>query len=152
MDILTIQPLTAYLRDLKAKGVLESEKVRVVINKEIKVRSLTTKAIIGGMSFYNDPSMSFMTELFNKDKIRACTIPFDENVYSRYLEGIVNCVISINGYPKGFINSLKILWNMVYPLLSKQTYSTQKSPAEMSYGNNFSAEMSNTLNQMRNKY
>ena len=104
------------------------------------------------MSFYNDPAMSYMTELFNKDKIRACTIPFDENVYSRYLEGIVNCVISINGYPKGFINSLKILGNMVYPLLSKQTYSTQKSPAEMSYGNNFSAEMSNTLNQMRNKY
>ena len=41
-----------------------------------------------------------MTELFNKDKIRACSIPFDENVYSKYLEGIVNCQISINGYNK----------------------------------------------------
>ena len=152
MDILTIQELTGFLRELKTKGILDQEKLRIVVNKELKVRNLSSKAVIGGMSFYNDPAMSYMTELFNKDKIRACTIPFDENVYSRYLEGIVNCVISINGYPKGFINSLKILGNMVYPLLSKQTYSTQKSPAEMSYGNNFSAEMSNTLNQMRNKY
>lgn len=152
MDILTIQELTGFLRELKTKGILDQEKLRIVINKELKVRNLSSKAVIGGMSFYNDPAMSYMTELFNKDKIRACTIPFDENVYARYLEGIVNCVISINGYPKGFINNLKILGNMVYPLLSRQTYSTQKSPAEMNYGTNFSAEMSNTLNQMRNKY
>lgn len=153
MDILTIQELTGFLRDLKTKGILDQEKLRVVVNKELKVRNLSSKAVIGGMSFYNDPAMSYMTELFNKDKIRACTIPFDENVYSRYLEGIVNCVISINGYPKGFINNLKILGNMVYPLLSRQTYSTQqRSQAEINYGNNFSAEMSNTLNQMRNKY
>ena len=152
MDILTIQELTGFLRDLKTKGILDQEKLRIVVNKELKVRNLSSKAVIGGMSFYNDPAMSYMTELFNKDKIHACTIPFDESVYSRYLEGIVNCVISINGYPKGFINNLKILGNMVYPLLSRQTYATQKSPAEMNYGTNFSAEMSNTLNQMRNKY
>ena len=151
MDILTIQPLTAFLRDLKTKGLLEQEKLRIVINKELKVRSLSTKAVIGGMSFYNDPAMSYMTELFSKDKVKACTIPFDENVYSKYLEAIVNCVISINGYTKSFMNSLKILGNMVYPLLSKQTYSS-KSSAEMNYGNNFSTEMNNTLNQMRNKY
>ena len=100
MDILTIQPLTAFLRDLKSKGVLEAEKVRVVINKVLNVKSLTEKAIIGGMSFYNDPSMSFMTELFNKDMVKACSIPFDENIYSKYLDGIVNCKVSVNGYEK----------------------------------------------------
>ena len=81
MDILTIQPLTAFLRELKTMGIFDPEKLRIVINKEIKVKNLTSKAIIGGMSFYNDPAMSYMTELFNKEKIRACTIPFDENVY-----------------------------------------------------------------------
>ena len=151
MDILTIQPLTAFLRELKTKGILDPEKLRIVVNKELKVKSLTSKAIIGGMSFYNDPAMSYMTELFNKDKIRACSIPFDENVYSKYLEGIVNCQISINGYNKNFMNSLKMLGNMVYPLLSKQTYSSRNS-AEANYGNNFSTEMNNTLNQMKNKY
>ena len=151
MDILTIQPLTAFLRELKTKGILDPEKLRIVVNKEVKVKSLTSKAIIGGMSFYNDPAMSYMTELFNKDKIRACSIPFDENVYSKYLEEIVNCQISINGYGKSFMNSLKMLGNMVYPLLSKQTYSS-RSAAEANYGNNFSTEMNNTLNQMKNKY
>ena len=151
MDILTIQPLTAFLRELKTKGILDQEKLRIVVNKELKVKSLTSKAIIGGMSFYNDPAMSYMTELFNKDKIRACSIPFDENVYSKYLEGIVNCQISINGYNKNFMNCLKMLGNMVYPLLSKQTYSSRNS-AEANYENNFSTEMNNTLNQMKNKY
>ena len=151
MDILTIQPLTAFLRELKTMGIFDPEKLRIVINKEIKVKNLTSKAIIGGMSFYNDPAMSYMTELFNKEKIRACTIPFDENVYSKYLEEVVNCVITINGYSKNFMNNLKLLGNMVYPLLSKQTYSS-KNTVESNYGNNFSTEMNNTLNQMKNKY
>ena len=79
MDILTIQPLTAFLRELKTNGILEPEKIRVIINKELKVKSLSIKAIIGGLSYYNDPAMSFMTELFNKDMVKACTIPFEEN-------------------------------------------------------------------------
>ena len=149
MDILTIQPLTAFLRDLKSKGVLESEKVRVVINKEIKVRSLTTKAIIGGMSFYNDPSMSFMTELFNKDMVKACSIPFEDNAYSKYLDAMVNCNVSINGYSKTFLSKLKNLGEMVYPLVSKPNYGSKASP-QMNYGNNnFSSNMGNTLNKMR---
>ena len=156
MDILTIQPLTAFLRDLKSKGVLESEKVRVVINKVLKVKSLTEKAIIGGMSFYNDPSMSFMTELFNKDMVKACSIPFDENVYAKYLDGIVNCKVSVNGYEKSkkFWEKFKTLGDMVYPLVSKSTYggkSTQVGQVDYSK-NKFSNNMNNTLNQMKKKY
>ncbi len=149
MDILTIQPLTSFLRDLKAKGVLESEKVRVVINKEIKVRSLTSKIIIGGMSFYNDPAMSFMTELFNKDMVKACSIPFEDNAYSKYLDAMVNCNVSLNGYSKAFLSKLRILGDMVYPLVSKQTYGKQTQD----YSKNvFSNNMNNTLRQMKNKY
>ena len=151
MDILTIQPLTAFLRDLKAKGLQDQEKLRIVINKDIKVKGVTSKDIIGGMSMYNDPAMSYMTDLFNKDKVKACSIPFDETVYTKYLEEVINCVISINRYNKNFMNSLKMLGNMVYPLLSKQTY-TSRNSAEANYGNNFSSEMNNTLNQMKNKY
>jgi len=151
MDILTIQPLTAFLRDLKSKGVLESEKVRVVINKELKVRSLTTKAIINGMSFYNDPSMSFMTELFSKD-VKACSIPFDENAYSKYLDAMVNCNVSINGYSKQFMSKLRNLGDMVYPLVSKSTYG-KTAPQQINYGKTaFSNNMNNTLNQMKKKY
>lgn len=120
MDILTIQPLTAFLRELKAKNILSQEKIKIVINKQAKIRSLNTKIIVGGMAYYNDPSMSFMTELFNKDHVRSCTIPFDEQVYSKYLEGLVNCKISLKGYPKSFMVALKELGNIVYPLLGNK--------------------------------
>lgn len=120
MDILTIQSLTAFLRDLKSKNILLQDKIRIVINKQTKIRGLNPKVVIGGMAYYNDPSMSFMTELFNKDNVRYCTIPFDEQVYSKYLEGLVNCNVSLNGYSKNFMAALKELGNMVYPLLNNK--------------------------------
>jgi hypothetical protein len=149
MDVLTIQPLTAFLRDLKNTGVLDQEKLRVVINKTAKVRGLSDKVILGGMAFYNDPSMSFMTELFNKDRIRFVGIPFDLDVYTRYLEALVNCNVVISGYPKAFLAKLKELGNMVYPLLNKQSYKVK--PMDYSQ-NTFSANMNNTLDQMKKKY
>ena len=121
MDILTIQPMTAFLRDLKAKDILRPEKIKIIINKEMKVRGLTPKAIIGGLAFYNDPAMSFMTELFNKDSVKYCSVPFDEDACSRYLEGVMDCEISINGYSKFFNAKLKEVANMVYPLIGIQT-------------------------------
>lgn len=148
LDILTIQPMTAFLRDLKAKDILKPEKVRVIINKELKVRGLTEKAIIGGLAFYNDPAMAFMTELFNKDTVKYCTIPFEEEIYSKYLEGIVDCKVNISGYSKNFNMKLKELANMVYPL-----YENKYKPMDSYSSNNkFSASMNNTLEQMKNKY
>ena len=120
MDILTIQPLTAFLRDLKAKNILEQEKLKIIVNKYTKVRGLNAKIVIGGMAFYNDPSMSFMTELFNKDGVKYINIPYDNKVYAKYIEGLVNCKISLNGYEKNFMIALKDLGNMVYPLLNNK--------------------------------
>ena len=146
MDVLTIQPLTAYLRDLKAKNVLDQNKLRVVINKYVKVRSATEKTIIAGMAFYNDPSMSFMTELFNRENIKYTVVPFEMQTYTKYLEGLINCNITTNGYSKDFMNSLKKLGNMVYPLLSNTSKYNQYSGAS-----NFSNDMNNILNKMKNK-
>lgn len=146
MDVLTIQPLTAYLRDLKAKNILDQNKLRVVINKYVKVRSVTEKTIIAGMAFYNDPSMSFMTELFNRENIKYTVVPFEMQTYTKYLEGLINCNITTNGYSKDFMNSLKKLGNMVYPLLSNNSKYNQYSGAS-----NFSNDMNNILNKMKNK-
>lgn len=148
-DILTIQPLTAFLRNLKSKNILDPQKLRVVLNKVLRVRSVTERTIIGGMAYYNDPAMSFMTELFDKDNVKYCSIPFEEQAYSRYLEGLVNCEISINGYSKNFLASLDKLSNMVYPLLSNNA----NSGKQKSYNSNgFSSNMNNTLNKMKNNY
>ncbi len=158
LDVLTIQPLTAFLRDLKTQNILEQEKIRIVINKNMKVRGLTDKAIIGGMSFYNEPSMSFMTELFNRDIVKFCSIPFEEQTYSKYLEGLVNCKISLNGYTKQFMQALKELTNMVYPLLNSKTKKTNKKQKEVNRPVNsydaakFSQGINDTLNQMKKNY
>ena len=148
MDILTIQPMTAFLRDLKAKDILKPEKIRIVINKELRVRGLTPKAIIGGLAFYNDPAMSFMTELFNKDTVKYCTIPFEEDIYAKYLEGVMDCEITISGYSKNFNIKLKELANMVYPLLGNK----YRPVGEYSSNYKFSEGMNNTLEQMKKKY
>lgn len=153
-DVLTIQPLTAFLRDLKAKNILNLEKLRIILNKSLRVRNVTDKLIIGGISVYNDPAMSYMTELFNKDLIKYCSIPFEEQTYSRYLEGLVECKISLKGYSKKFLMYLSKLGNMVYPLINSMP---QKS---MSNYNNiykkseskFTNQMNETLNKMKNKY
>lgn len=149
MDVLTIQPLTAFLRGLKAKNILNENKLKIVINKYTKIRSATEKTIIGGMAFYNDPAMSFMTELFDRNMIKYTVIPFEEETYMRYLEGLINCDISLKGYSKNFMQSLKQLANMIYPLVSgKGTY----KPNKTQYNGGFSSSMNNTLNQMKQNY
>ena len=147
-DILTIQPLTAFLRELKSKNILEANKLRVILNKAIKVRGINDKTIIGGMAYYNDPAMSFMTELFDKNTIRYIAIPFNEEVYSKYLENVINCEITVKGYPKNIIQIFNELSNMVYPLVSgKSTYVPPRVET-----NGFTPSMNSTLNQMKNRY
>ena len=148
-DILTIQPLTAFLRNLKSKNILDPQKLRIVLNKVLNVRSVTERTIIGGMAFYNDPAMSFMTELFDRENIKYCSVPFEEQTYSRYLEGLVNCEIKTNGYSKTLLASLEKLSNMVYPLLSNGSNNGKLNNYN---SNGFSNNMNNTLNKMKNNY
>lgn len=103
------------------------------------------------MAYYNDPAMSFMTELFNKDLVPYCTIPFEEQAYSRYLEGLINCKISLSGYSKNFMQAIGKLANMVYPLIGNGGpsipggYNNYNSNAS-----NFSSGMNDTLGRMKN--
>ena len=155
MDVLTIQPLTEFLRDLKIKNVLDENKIRIILNKILRVKGITGKNIIGGMSNYNDPEMSFMTELFNRNIVRiSATIPFDEDVYAKYLESLVECEIKINGYPKDFRQRLNELAIAVYPLLTNNVPNKKmkKDKKQPQYVSSFSSDMNNTLNDMRRRY
>lgn len=149
MDVLTIQPLTAFLRELKAKNILEEHKIRIIINKYVKLHNITEKSIIGGMAYYNDPAMSFMTELFDRNNVKYFTIPFEEEIYEKYLEGLINCDISLKGYSKQFKQILVQLGNSVYPLISgKSSY----QPSGTNYQSSFTPNINNTLNQMKKNY
>ena len=75
---------------------------------------------------------------------------FEEAAYSKYLDAMVNCNVSISGYSKQFLNKLRNLGDMVYPLTSKQSYSSKTGT---DYNPNaFSNSMNDTLNKMRKKY
>ena len=120
MDVLTIQPLTSFLRDLKDKNIINEQKLKIIINKEQRVSGLSPKVVIGGMAFYNDPSMSFMTELFDRTVVKYVSIPFEVQNYAAYLEALVNCNITLKPYTKLFNARLRELANMVYPLIGQQ--------------------------------
>ena len=148
LDVLTIQPLTAFLRELKSKNILDEKKLRIVLNKVVKVRGVNEKTIIGGMAFYNDPSMSFMTELFDRNLIKYISIPFDEDVYSSYLGSLIDCNITLRGYPKNVMQSLQELSSMVYSSGVTGKASTYRPPT-LTNNNGFSASINSTLDQMK---
>ena len=144
LDVLTIQPLTAFLRDLKVKNILDTSKLRIIINKNIKMKLLNERNLIAGMSSYNDPAMTYMTELFDENTIKFITIPFEDQVYVKYLESLVNCNINLKGYSKNFMSSLNKLADMVYPTINGKK-------AKENY-NNFSKNTNSILDKMKKKY
>lgn len=151
MDVLTIQPLTAFLKELVVQGILDEQKIRIIINKYVRVRGISEREIIGGMAYYNDPAMTYQTELFDKTTVKYITIPFEEETYIRYLEGLINCEVSLKGYSKNFMQNLRQLGNMTYPLAASNA--RYAPPALGNTGNNaFSSSMNNTLNQMKRNY
>ena len=121
----------------------------MVLNKSIRVKGITDKNIIGGMAFYNDPSMSYMTELFNVNTIEYVSIPFDPEIYVEYLQNIIECEVSIKKYSKVFLQILSQLGNMLYSSSSNGTY---RPPSGEVNNINFSPTINNTLEQMKNKY
>ena len=165
MDTFTIQPLTQFLSDLKLKNVLDESKLRVVINKYVRLRRLDERMIIGGMSKYNEPSMTLQRDLFNAQTIKYVNIPFEIETYERYLESIAMCSLSLNGYSQNFINSLQELKNMVYPLISGGNFgnnsqnrteekrglfgSKKGKNVETQQTTQFSNNVNDTLNKMR---
>ena len=151
-DVLTIQPLTEFLRLLQLKNINFENKIRIILNKCLKIRGGSSKAIIKGMSKYNNEDLSLMKDLFNIDQVKVVAeIPFDEDVYIKYLESLINCEIKTNSYPKIFRQNLNNLASIIYPLLPNKNKKKQKGGYN-SYSSSFSSGMNNTLDNMRKKY
>ncbi len=149
MDILTIQPLTLFLNQLKDKGMFEESKVRVVLNKFIPTKEINEELLIGGMSIYNDPGMTGQKKLFDRKTVPHITIPFDLKSYLRYLDGLVICDVSLKGYTKEFLQTLRNLTGMVYKVGKKPG---KYMPPSMKNNNAFSPRVNNTLSQMKKNY
>ena len=109
LDVLTMQPLTIHLKKLKELGIISDSKISIILNKEVPVKGLTKKLMIGGLSMYNSPNMEERVQLFNKDNVKVYSVPFDIQAYQKYLENIVHCKFEITGYPKKFITELQLI-------------------------------------------
>ena len=154
MDVLTIQPLTEFLRELKDKDILDDGKIRIILNKILKLKGVSGKNIIGGMSKYNNPEMSLMKDLFHPEVVKvAATLPFDEDVYTIYLESLIECEIKANKYPKEFRQRLVNLAGTIYPLLPSGQNNKKNNKKEFNnYSSSFTSNMNDTLDNMRKKY
>ena len=119
LDVLTMQPLTIHLKKLKELGIISDSKISVILNKEVPVKGLTKKLMIGGLSMYNSPNMEERVELFNRDNVKVYSVPFDIQAYQKYLENIVHCKFEIAGYPKKFITELQLIAENIYPEITK---------------------------------
>ena len=119
LDVLTMQPLTIHLKKLKELGIISDSKISIILNKEVPVKGLTKKLMIGGLSMYNSPNMEERVQLFNKDNVKVYSVPFDIQAYQKYLENIVHCKFEIVGYPKKFITELKLIAENIYPEIAK---------------------------------
>ena len=128
MDALTIQPITKFLSELKDKGLLQEEKLRIIINKYMNMKRLPAEIVIEGLTRYNEPTMTLQKELFNSKNVPAILIPFDMQAYTRYMDVIATCQMTLNGYPTVFLNSLDKLASIIYgtaPELAKINQATQ---------------------------
>ena len=150
MDILTIQPLTLFLRKLSDKGAFSEEKARVVLNKYIKTKELNGDILVGGISIYNDASMTVRKELFNRKTVKRITIPFETETYLRYLNGLVICDVSLKGYSKKILQSLKQLATSVYSTSNSSNGGKYTPPSVKN--TTFSSSMNSTLEQMSKRY
>ena len=106
-----IQETTLFLRELKNKSI-DMNKIRIVINKYVKTM-LTPKKLIEGLSYYNDPQMSFIDELLS-NKVPYFIIPFAVENYVKYIEGMLKNELDYKKYTPEFTEAINALANSVF--------------------------------------
>ena len=111
LDIIKIQETTLFLRELKNKSI-DMNKIRIVINKYVKTM-LTPKKLIEGLSYYNDPQMSFIDELLS-NKVPYFIIPFAVENYVKYIEGMLKNELDYKKYTPEFTEAINALANSVF--------------------------------------
>ena len=131
MDILNINQLTMFLRNLKSKGI-SMQKLRVIINKHVKC-VLTAKDILDGIATYTSYDLKMYDELFNSSSIPYYILPFDVDNYRKYVEMVYKYSNKFATFSDDFKQNLEKIINSIYPVSGRanvgtsNTYSSQGS-------------------------
>jgi MinD-like ATPase involved in chromosome partitioning or flagellar assembly len=115
MDVLKMQDTTMFLRELKNRKT-DMQKIRVIINKYVKA-TLTPKTIIEvGLSYYNDPSMSFVDTLL-PNRVLYSVVPYDLDNYRKYIEILFAANgLDFSNFSQEFLNAIEEITQQVYPI------------------------------------
>ena len=115
LDILKIQDVTLFLRELNARG-LDKKKIRLIINKFVKT-SITPKIIIGALDFYHDPGGTYVDSGLMPSKVDYSIIPYNLNNYAKYVESLHKMSGNFNykNYSTDFVQAIDEIVGKVYP-------------------------------------
>ena len=111
MDIIKMQETTMFIRELKNRSI-DMKKIKILINKYVK-SLLTPKKIIQGLSYYNDPQMSFIDELLDS-KVQYYIVPFNIDNYAKYIDGVYKNSINYSKFSDDFKQAISEISNDVY--------------------------------------
>ncbi len=113
MNVLNIQQITMFLKELKQRGI-GMEKIKIVINKYVDCE-LTSKDIIDGIATYTSYDLKMFDELFNPKKIQYFILPFDVANYKKYVEMVYKYSNKFSTFTKEFQTNLDQIINSIYP-------------------------------------
>ena len=115
LDILKIQDVTLFLRELNARG-LDKKKIKLIINRFVKT-SVTPKIIIGALDFYHDPAGTYVDSGLMPSKVDYSIIPYNLNNYAKYVESLhkMSGNFSYKNYSTDFNQAIDEIVAKVYP-------------------------------------
>lgn len=113
MNILNVNQITLFLRELKQRGI-GMEKVKIIINKYVDC-SLSTKDIIDGIATYTSYDLKMFDELFNPKRIQYFVLPFDVDNYTKYIDMVYKYSNKFSSFTKNFQDNLNQIINTIYP-------------------------------------
>lgn len=114
MDVLNVNLITIFLRELKARGI-PMNKVRVIINKHVKC-ALTAKDILDGIATYTSPDLKMFDDLFTASEMTYYILPFEQENYTKYIEMMYKYSNAFSSFTKEFKENLDQIVNAIYPI------------------------------------
>lgn len=115
MDVLNVNQITMFLRELKTRGIPMS-KIKVIINKHVKC-ALTAKDILDGIATYSSPDLKMFDELFPASEMQYFILPFDQDNYTKYIEMMFKYSNTFSSFTKDFRSSLAQIVHSIYPVV-----------------------------------
>lgn len=114
MDILNANVTTAFLKELKSKGI-PMNKIRVIINKHVKCE-LTAVGILDAIATHTSYDLKMFDDLFTSSEMPYYIIPFDQENYAKYVEMMYKYTNTFKTFSTDFKESIERLIDAVYPV------------------------------------